>query len=171
MAESSNTAITNFYFDDTNDLLRFLYKTEALQNWEVPVARLAASSISASAQSSGLVMDLTTKRYDSKGNVNYLTFINIKPLIENFMKTNEYMIVDVELKLKYPDNKRHIMDVYDIYSAFWLNCYSNTVSNLAYINISYLENAKELTVEPITSWAVYIHSLVDNYNIWKNTNT
>jgi len=170
LIESSNTTITNFYFDDTMDLLIFLYRTEALQNWEVPIARLSASSVVASAQTSGLTMDLKTKRYDRKGNINYLTFVNIKSLIGNFMRNNIYMSVDTELKFKYPDDKRHIWDVYDIYSAFWLNCYSNTIANLAYMNISYLENAKELSVDPVNSWAVYIHSLYDNYIIWKRDN-
>ena len=160
---SSNTMITTFPFEDTNDLLQFLYTTSEIRNWEVQIAKISAQG--------GITMDLSTKKYNSKGQIIYSTFNNIKGLIKNFVDNNSYMLIDIDLKLKYPDTQRHIMDVNDIYSAFWLNCYSNSLANLAYASISFLENTKELAEEPITSWAVYIHSLIDNYNINKSNNS
>lgn len=160
---SSNTMITTFPFDDTNDLLNFLYFTSEIRNWEVEIAKISAQN--------GISMDLTTKKFNNKGRVTYSTFNNIKTIIKNFVDNNSYMAIDLDLRLRYPDNQRHIMDVNDSYSVFWLNCYSNTVTSTTYAAISFLENTKELTVEPITSWAVYIHSLVDNYNVNKSNNS
>ena len=152
---SSLTMTTTFEFDDTVDLIKFLFFHSDIGNWQVQVARLVAVD--------GITMDLTTKKIDYKGQVTYLSFNSIKNMIEQFLENNSYMNVNVEIKLIYPDAQRHIMDLYDMYSYFWLNCYSNSSSGTAYANISFLENSKELTVEPITSWAVYVHSLYNEY--------
>ena len=159
MITSSATMITTFQFDDTNDLFDFLCYHSLIGNWEVTLARVSANE--------GMTMDLQTKKTDYKGAVTYLTFNSIKSLIKNFMENNSYMPIVLEIKLKYPDVQRHIMDIHDMYDSFWLNCYSNPASSVSYANISYLENTKELTVDPVTNWAVYVHSLYDDYQISK----
>ena len=152
---TSLTRMTTFPFDDTYDLINFLYSNSAIGTWEVEIARLSAID--------GMTLELNTTVRNYQGQVKYLPLNNIKSLINNFLDNNEYMQINVEFKLKYPDAQRHIMDITDAYSAFWLNCYSDSTSNTAYAMISYLETARELPVEPITSWAVYIHSLYNNY--------
>lgn len=153
--------ITTFPFDSTQDLFNFLCYHSVFGSWEVPIARISAVG--------GMTMDLTTKTTNYRGITSYLTFNSIKSLIQNFMANNSYMQINLELKLKYPDVQRHIMDIYDMYSAFWLNCYSSPTNATFYAAISYLENTKELTVDPVTSWAVYVHSLYDDYQIFKQS--
>lgn len=158
---SSGTMITTFHFENTQDLYQFLCYHSVFGNWEAQIARLSAAG--------GMTMDLTTKKINYRGSTTYLTFNNLKSLITNFFNNNSYMSISLDIKLKYPDVQRHIMDIYDMYSAFWLNCYSNPSNSTAYAAISFLENTKELTVDPIASWATYIHSLYDDYQIYKQT--
>ena len=152
---TSLTRVTTFPFDDTQDLVNFLYSNSTIGTWEVQIARLAAIN--------GMTLDLTTAVKNYQGQTKYLPFNNIKSVINNFLENNTYMQVNIEIKLKYPDNLRHIMDLTDAYSAFWLNCYSDSVNETAFAAISFLENARELPVDPVTAWAVYIHSLYNNY--------
>lgn len=152
---TSLTRVTTFPFDDTQDLINFLYSNSAIGNWEVQIARLSAVN--------GMVVELNTIVNNYQGQPTYLPFNNIKSLINNFLENNSYMMVNIEIKLKYPDAQRHIMDLNDAYSAFWLNCFSDSVNQTAFAAISYLENNRALPVEPITSWAVYVHSLYNNY--------
>lgn len=152
---TSLTQVTTFKFDDTQDLINFLYSNTAIGTWEVQIARLSAIN--------GMAVDLNTAVNNYQGLTTYLPLNNIKSLINNFLENNSYMSINVEIKLKYPDAQRHIMDLTDAYSAFWLNCFSDSTSNTALATISYLENNRELPVEPITSWAVYVHSLYNNF--------
>ena len=155
MFTSSLTMVTTFPFDDTNDLMNFLFYHSIIGTWETQIARLSAVH--------GMSMDLTTKKTNYKGETTYLQFNNIKSIIKNFMENNSYMNINVEIKLRYPDIQRHIMDINDNYQFFWLNCYSDPVNITHYAAISYLENNKELAVDPLTSWAVYVHSLYNDY--------
>lgn len=151
-------AITTFTFDDTDDLMNFLYYDETVGLWNVQIIRLVAVG--------GMVMDLTTKTKDAKGNVTYFTLDTIKPMITNFLDTNTYLPVNAEVKLQYPDAARHVMDPTDAYLYFWLNCFSDMTASKAFASISYLESTKDLPVEPITSWAVHVKSL---YNAYQNS--
>lgn len=147
--------ITTFDFEDTQDLIDFLYFHSTIGTWQAQIVRLNAIN--------GMTMDITTKIKTAKGLESFLEFENVKPLLTNFLSNNTYMKVNVEIKLQYPDAARHIMDPTDAYSAFWLNCFSDSVTEHAFASISYLETLKELPVEPITSWAVLIHSLYNDY--------
>lgn len=159
MVTTSSTMITTFPFDSTEDVFNFLCYHSIFGSWEVYVARITAVN--------GMTMDLTTKTVNYNNQVSYLTFNSIKPLIKNFLDTNSYMKINLDIRLKYPDVQRHIMDVFDTYEAFWLNCYSNPLNSTFYASISFLEKAKDLSIDPITSWSVYIHSLYDDYQIFK----
>ena len=152
---STLTMITTFPFENTNDLLGFLNYHSIIGTWEVQLTRLTAIG--------GMTMDLATKKTNYQGQTTYLQYNNVKKMIAAFVENNSYMDINLELKLRYPDNARHIMDINDMYQAFWLNCYSDSTTNNSYVAISYLENTKELTVDPITSWDVYIHSLYNDY--------
>lgn len=152
---TSLTRMTTFPFDDTQDLINFLYSNSSIGNWEVYIARLSVVN--------GMSIDLSTAVSNYQGQTTYLSLNNIKSLINNFLDNNSYMNINVEIKLKYPDTQRHIMDLTDAYAAFWLNCFSDSVNQSTFATISYLENARELPVDPVTSWAVYVHSLYNNY--------
>ena len=152
---TSLTMITTFPFNDTRELIDFLNYHSTIGTWEITKARLTTVN--------GMSMDMDTKKILNSGQLTYLTFNNIKSIIYNFLETNSYTDVNLELKFKYPDNQRHIMDPSDAYEAFWLNCYSNPSNALTYMAISYLERERELPVDPVTSWAVYIHSLYNDF--------
>lgn len=147
--------ITTFPFEDTQDLIDFLYFNSTIGTWQAQLVRLTAIN--------GMTMDISTKVRNAKGLITYLQFENVKPLLTNFLNNNQYMKINVEIKLQYPDAARHIMDPTDAYTAFWLNCFSDSISNNTFASISYLETTKELPTEPITSWTVHIHSLYNDY--------
>ena len=132
--------MTTFTFTDSKDLIDFLYYHSLIGTWEVELARLVSRT--------GVNMDLTTKKRDSNNILKYLTFNSIKILIDNFLKSNSYSNTNIELKLRYPDAQRHIMDINDCYSVFWLNCFCNPSNSIFYISISFLENQKELSIDP-----------------------
>lgn len=153
--DTSVTMMTTFTFSDSRDLINFLYYHSVIGTWEVELARLVSKT--------GVNMDLTTQKRDSNNILKYSTLNNIKILIDNFLINNSYSNTNIELKLRYPDSQRHIMDINDYYSVFWLNCFCNPSNNIYYISISFLENQKELSIDPIKSWAIYIHSLYNDY--------
>lgn len=155
-----STIITTFPFESLYDIMGFLYSNSTIGTWQAQIARLMAVK--------GMTMDLTTKVYDANGQVNFLTLDNIKPLIVNFLENNTYMQVNMELKLLYPNGARHVMDPTDAYESFWLNIYSQATTNTHFASISYLETTKELSVAPIVSWTVHVHSLYNEYQNSKN---
>ena len=147
--------ITTFPFEDTNDLIGFLNFSSEIGLWQTQIVRLNAIG--------GMSLDISTKLKSSETE-KYITYDGVKPIIKNFLNTNQYLLVNAEIKLKYPDNLRHIMDINDVYSAFWLNCFSDsTRSGNSFASISYLETTKELVEEPITSWSVHVNSLYNDY--------
>lgn len=171
LINNSLTMITNFAFDDTEDLMNFLYYHSLIGTWEVLFARLIALDITTITKNGveqtvvtdGMTMNLATQKKNVQGKTVYLTLNDIKILINNFFNNNIDMQVNVELKLKYPYIQKHVMDINDYYDSFILNCYSNPANKIHYAAVSFIENTSDLPAEPITNWAIYIKSLYNDY--------
>ena len=145
-------------FNDLNDLIGFLNFNSDMGIWETPIFRLSASH--------GIEMNISTKVNDPLGLINYLQFDSLKQTMNNFAEHNSHLDVNLEIKLKFPDANRKVMDPDNYYGALYLNCYSNSTKTFA--ATSYMESSKDLPPEPITAWCVYISGLYNDYQNSKN---
>ena len=142
-------------FTDTESLLDFIIYTKEFQGWETMIFRVSADN--------GIQMDVKTRIADSLGLREYLEFNQLKSTLMNFLNANKHLNINAEIKLKFPDNQRRIMDPHNYYHDFYLNFYSDSQATFA--TTSFLETSKVLSSSPIISWGVYITGL---YNDWVN---
>ena len=141
-------------FDDATAMNAFLNFNSDMCIWEVVLCRLSSSN--------GVTLNINTRVNDSLGLSKYVRWDQIKGTVTNFLEQNSHMAMNIEIKLKYPDANRKIMDSNDYYSAFYLNFFSNNIET--YACTSFLENDISLPAAPIVTWGVFIQSL---YNDWK----
>jgi len=146
-----------FKFEDFENMYDFLLNTPEINNWETIVCRLSASN--------GVELNITTVVLDGLKSRKYADFKSIKKTIEQFMKQNIQLNINLEIKLKFPDQLRHAMDLKDNFDSFYLNFYSS--NQLNYFSISFLENTKDFDSSPLKSFTVYITNI---FNGWKNKN-
>jgi hypothetical protein len=69
----------------------------------------------------------------------------------------------MEIKLKFPNSLKKVIDPNNSYDSFYIDFYSDNV--VTYANTSFVENSKNLESKPIKSWTIYIMNL---YNTWQN---
>ena len=143
-------------FDDANAMNAFMNFNSDMCIWEVVLCRLSASN--------GITLDINTLVNDTLGLSKYVRWDQVKATVTNFIEQNSHMAMNIEIKLKYPDANRKVMDSNDYYSAFYLNFFSNNIDT--YASTSFLENDTSLPAAPIVAWGVFVQSL---YNDWQNS--
>lgn len=144
-------------FDDAYEVLDFLVSSNELGGWETIICRLSVEN--------GIKNNVTTSINDPLGLVDYLELNQLKSTMTDFLNQNGHLNLNLEVKLKFPNDQRKIMDPSNHYSAFYFNFYSDTSSSFA--TTSFMETSKELAAGPIVSWGVYVTGL---YNNWKKKN-
>lgn len=144
-------------FEDANEILDFLVNTSEFGTWETVICRLSAEN--------GIKIPITTAYNDPLGLIDYLQLDHIKSTMKNFLDQNGHLNLNVEIKLKFPDAQRRIMDPNNYYNSFYFNLYSDSSSSFA--TTSFMETSSDLAPNPIVSWGVYITGL---YNSWRKKN-
>ena len=143
-------------FENIFDLCNFLNYTNDMRTFECPIVKIYTSY--------GMKMDINTKIYDPLGLHEYMTLEQLLLMIINFVQTNAAQAITFELKIKCPNAQRKSFDPNDYYSAFYLNCYSNTNTTIA--KTSYQETSTELVEAPVIAWMTLIQGF---YNAYQNS--
>lgn len=147
--------VTNISFDNIDKLLNFLLNTSEFNDWETVIFRLSATN--------GMELNMNTKISDPSGTKRYIEIKKLKTLLNQFYEQNSYINVNLEIKLKFPDSLQKAMDPTSSYSKFYVDFYSDDITS--FVHITFVENSKVLSVDPIQNWVTYIMNL---YNVWYN---
>lgn len=146
----------NINFSNLDNLMDFLTNTKEFNSWETVICRISASN--------GVELNINTHINDTYGVRQYTEFKKLKLMISNFYSQNEYLSVNMEVKLKFPDSLKKSLDPNDVYEAFYIDFFSDAISN--FIAITFVEKAKTLDDLPVKSWIIYITNL---YNTWEKS--
>lgn len=144
-------------FDDIDKLLSFVNTTSEFESWETVICRFTAKN--------GMELNVKTDIKDNLGFRDFIELKRLKNLYNQFYTQNSYLGVNLEIKLKFPNALREVIDPSNYYESMFVNFYSDDTAN--YLTISFLESSKVLDSQPIKSWGVYITNL---YNAWKQKN-
>jgi hypothetical protein len=145
--------MVKFDFKDISELMDFLNYVEEFNSWETVTFKMIASN--------GMQLNTNTQIMDPLGLKKYVEFKKMKPMIKNFIDSNGYLPIILELKLQCPSVLKNQMDPAKEYENLFLNFYSNNVST--YCNISFVESGTNLSTGPITAWAIYITNFVTEW--------
>lgn len=143
-------------FNDLAEIVEFLTITKEFEGWETVLFRLTVPN--------GLEMNIKTKATDTLGLLDYLEFNKLKSMLTSFYNQNKHTTINLEIKFKFPDSQRKVMDITNVYNAFYLTFYAD--GKLFYANTGFLENNKTLASKPIISWGVYVTGI---YNEWRRS--
>ena len=137
-------------------MCNFLNFTRDIRTFECPILKIYTSY--------GMKLDINTKIHDPLGLHDYMTLEQLLLMITNFIQTNAAQEITFELKIKCPNSQRKIFDPNDYYSAFYLNCFSN--SNASIAKTSYLESSTNLVEAPLIAWMTLVQGF---YNAYENS--
>lgn len=145
--------ITNFNFDNLEDLIGFLANTKEFNDWETVIFRMSSTN--------GMEMNINTKINDTSGIRSYTQLKKLKNMLNGFYNQNSYLSMNVEVKLKFPNTLRKTIDPNDSYEAFYIDFYSDQITS--FFTLSFVENGKILEDAPVKNWVTFITNL---YNVW-----
>jgi len=145
--------ITNFNFDNIRDLIDFLVNTKEFNDWETIILRMSATN--------GMEMNINTKINDTSGIRVHTQLKKLKNMLNSFYTQNSYLSMNIEVKLKFPNTLRRIIDPNNNYEAFHIDFYSDQITS--FFTLSFVETGKTLEDGPVKSWVTYITNL---YNVW-----
>lgn len=143
----------NISFNTLEQLIKFLNDVKELNDWETVKFRISTSN--------GMELNVNTYINDPLGVREFIEFRQLKLMMNNFYEQNNYLSINLEIKIKLPNNLRKSMDPNGDFKAFYLDFYSNSISNM--VIPSFVENTKEIKSDPIKNWTIYVNSLYDNW--------
>lgn len=141
-------------FVDTIELIDFLNDTKDFNEWETITFRLSTAH--------GIELNVNTHVSDPLKSRRFIEFKKLKLMLENFIKENAHLSVNLEIKLKFPDELKNNLDQLNDYEYLYLTFYSDQISSFAIT--SFLENSAQLNSAPIRGWSIYIMNL---YTSWR----
>jgi len=147
------TDITNFNFENIEQLLDFLLNTKEFNDWETIIFRISATN--------GMEMNINTKINDTSGIRSYTQLKKIKNMLNTFYMQNSYLSINLEVKLKFPHTLQRTIDPYSNYEAFYIDFYSDQITT--FFTLSFVEKTKKFEEDPVKSWVTYITNL---YTTW-----
>lgn len=145
--------ITNFNFDNLEDLINFLVNTKEFNDWETVIFRMSSTN--------GMEMNINTQINDTSGIRSHTQLKKLKNMLNGFYNQNSYLSMNVEVKLKFPNTLRKTIDPNNNYEAFYIDFYSDQITS--FFTLSFVENGKILEDTPVKSWVTFITNL---YNAW-----
>jgi hypothetical protein len=148
--------MNNLYFANLDQLLDFINTVKDIDNWETVIFRLSASN--------GMELNINTRIQDSLGFREYTELKKLKIMLTSFYTQNNYLAINLEIKVKFPNTLKELMDPNDDYKAFYLNFYSDDMTS--YMIPSFTEKAN-MEAAPVKNWIVYVTNL---YTQWKKKN-
>jgi hypothetical protein len=147
-----------YKFTSTDALMNFIIKTTELLEWNVVICSFSTSN--------GLNIDMNTKVVDSLGHTDYIKFKYLYATLNNFYQTviqNNYSDLNIQIKFQLPKALKDSFDTNDEYYNFFLNVYSDNISNIT--SSSYLEKSRDSGLAPSQSFDIYFSQI---YQKWYN---
>ncbi|MFW6007875.1 MAG: hypothetical protein ACOCP8_01310 [archaeon] len=142
-----------------------LVSSEMIFNeWEIVIFRVSGSD--------GTSFFRDTRISDTSGglysnNLEYSKLKDEKGFIEYCYNDylNKQVSMNLEIKLKFPESLRKVIDPNDRFKAFYVDFYAQD-GEQSFLLTSFLENNKKLEVKPIKNWMGYIANLYEKYANW-----
>lgn len=155
-------------FDSVDDLVSFLLEKHIrnpndreFPKWETVIFRISSSD--------GSSLVINTLINDNRGNDdNYNSYLTFGDNIDTFIieyEKRKHLGLNIEIKLKFPNSFKMVMDRNEDFKAFYLNFYIEN-SN-AFILTSFIEKDKYMSVQPIKDWVGYIAGLYKKWEEWR----
>ena len=148
-----------FTFKNLDQIIDFIQSTNDFDEWETMIFRLSANN--------GLSYNISTQINNSLGFRNFIEFRKLRTTLKQFYEANSFQTINFEIKLKFPDTLRKMIDKNNDFEALYLNLFCDAMN--VYMDISFFESGiiignDALNSDPIQRWGLLVNNL---YTRWK----
>lgn len=159
-------------FNNHNDLINFLLENHIKEEknkefilWETVIFRIGVSN--------GYSLTLDTKVNDTaslnyNNNNSYMLFKKALKNLVNVYEDYKHLEFNIEIKLKFPESYRKVIDPDDEFQAFYVNFFIE--DSEAFLLTSFMEKNEDISVQPVIKWNQFIANLYKKWEEWKRLN-